>query len=98
MDADSNSQLSAVGIGRLTTLAERPLDGEGGQEGAPHMVLVSERRSEQGHEPVAGELRRRTPVAMHLGETRLEKCADEIAHSFGSQSFGQRCRVDDVAE
>ena len=62
------------------------------------MVFVSERRAEQGHEPVAGKLRRRTPIPAHLGEARVEKCVDEIAHPLGSEAFGERGGVDDVAK
>ena len=35
---------------------------------------------------------------MHLGEARLEKCADEVAHRLRPEAFGQRRRVYNVAE
>src|SRR5208282_64861 len=62
------------------------------------MVFLSEWRTEKRHEPVAGKLRRRPSIAMHLGEARFEKRADEIAHPLGPEAFGQRSGVYDVAE
>src|SRR5208282_1728492 len=62
------------------------------------MVFLSERRTEKGHEPVAGKLRRRSSIAVHLGKTGFEKRADEIAHRLGPEPFSQRNGVYDVAE
>jgi len=73
VDANSHRQLRPIGVGRLNAFAERPLYRQGCQEGAAHMVFVRERRPEQGHEPVAGELRRCTPVALHLAKARFEE-------------------------
>ena len=98
VDANPHRQVEALGIGGRAALVERPLYGKGRQQGAPHMVFVSERRPEQRHEPVAGKLRRRAAVAAHLGQARVEKCVDEVAHPLGSEALGQRGRVDDVAK
>ena len=98
VDANSHRQLRALGIGRRVAFGERPLYGKSCQQGTAHMVLVSERRSEQGHEPVAGKLRCSPPIATHLGEARFEKRANKIAHSLGSEAFSHWGRVDDVAE
>ena len=62
------------------------------------MVFLSERRPEQGHEPVAGELRRRAAVTVHLRQARLEKGMNEVAHPLVSEPLGEGGRVDDVAK
>jgi len=95
---DSHRQLRALGISCLAVFAKRPLYAERRQKPAADMVFVSERGPEQSNECIAGKLRRRTPVAAHLGKARFEKRVDKVAHPLESQAFGQRGRVDDVAE
>src|SRR5215831_12852240 len=49
------------------------------------VVFLSHRGAEQRHEAVAGEMRRRSAEASHLGKARRQKRA--VAHRFGSQLF-----------
>jgi len=72
--------------------------GDGRQQRALHMVFLSERRPEESHEPIPGELWRRAAITVHLRQARLEKGTDEVVHPLGSEPFGERGRVDDVAK
>ena len=62
------------------------------------MVFMGQRRAENRHETVAGELRHGPVVAPHLGDRDFEKAVDEIAHRLGAEPLGQGGRADDVAE
>jgi len=97
VDAYAYGQIQSRAGARLL-VAERLANGDGGQQSTPDMVLMGQRSAEKGEKPVAGELWRRAAIAMHLGEARLQKRADEVAHCFGSEARGQRRRVHDVAE
>jgi hypothetical protein len=74
------------------------LDRQGGEQCALNVVFLRHRGAKQRHEPVAGELRDRAAVAIHFGEAGGHKRGDEVAHSLGSEPFGQRRRADNVAK
>ena len=82
----------------LATLATHGLNGKGRQARTAQMVLMTEGRPEQGHEAVAGKLRRGTAIATHLGQARSEESVDQVAHPLRSEAFGEGGRVDDVAK
>ena len=98
VDAHAHKQVQSLASAPFTVAAERLPNGDCSQQSTPYMVLVRQRGPEKSQKPVAGKLRRRAAIAMHLGEARLQKCADEIAHRLGPEALGQRCRVHDVAE
>jgi hypothetical protein len=97
VDTDAHGQIQLV-VGTRLVVAERLANGDGGQQSPPYMILLRQRSAEKGEKPVTSELRRRTAIAMHLGEARLQKRADEVTHRLGSEALGQRRRVHDVAE
>ena len=49
----------------------------GGEHGPPGVVLVRDRRAEQGHEAVAEELVDRPLVAVDLGQGQLEEPVEQ---------------------
>src|SRR2546421_5886715 len=51
------------------------------------MVLVRDRRAEEGHEPVAQELVHGALEAVDLGEHQLERAVDERVHVLGIERF-----------
>jgi len=59
---------AAPAQGVLPITCERPLDAECGENRAPCVVLMGDRRAEQRHDPVAEELIDRPLVAMDLGQ------------------------------
>jgi hypothetical protein len=98
VDADAHLEFVELAAGHRAALVKSPLDRKGRQKGAANMVFVSKRRAEQRHEPVAGKLRCGAAEPTDLGEARVEKRADEIAHTLGPETFGKRRGVDDVAK
>jgi hypothetical protein len=62
------------------------------------VVLESQRRPEQRHEPVAKELIDRAFVAVDLGQRHLEEAIDEGVHRVRAKPIGQRRGVGHVTE
>ncbi len=93
MDADPNPQFAADSGVPIAGLAESPSNGEPREQGAPHMVLMGDRRAEQRHKAVAAELRCDTVEAVHFGQRYLDKFADEVVHRLGAETIGKRGRV-----
>jgi AAA ATPase-like protein len=79
-------------------LLERPGDAESSQRRPARVVLVRERRAEEGHEAVAEKLVDGALVAVDLGEGDLEEPVEEIVHRVGPQPLGQRGGADQIAE
>jgi hypothetical protein len=71
VDAHASGQIQSI-AGAGLAIAERLANGDGGQQSTPDIVLMGQRSAEQGEKPVAGKLRRRTAIAVHLGEARLQ--------------------------
>jgi len=53
------------------------------------MIFMRDRRAEQRHHPVAGELIYRAFEAVHAGGRDLEKILDETELLFGIEPFGE---------
>ena len=53
------------------------------------MIFMRDRRAEQRHHPVAGELIYRAFEAVHGGGRDLEKILDETEPLFGIEPFGE---------
>ena len=79
-------------------VVERPLDAEGGVDGAARMVLVGDRGPEERHDAVAEELVDRALVAVDLGEHEVEGPAHEPVDLLGVEALGQRGEAGDVHE
>ena len=58
--------------------------------GALGVVLVGERRAEEGHDAIAGELVDRTLVAVDLGHEDLETAVQDLVDLLRVQLLGQR--------
>jgi hypothetical protein len=69
--------------------AECPLDAKRGENRAPRMVLVSDGRAEERHDPVAEKLIDRSLVAMNLGQHRLEGSAHQTVNVLGVHALGE---------
>ena len=98
VDAHPHSHLRRGDLASAWLIAEYALDSDRSQQCTPDMVFLRDRRAEQRHEPVAGKLRRRAAVTMHLGKAFLKERADEVAHRLGPEALGHRGGADDVAE
>jgi hypothetical protein len=89
------------GLARLER--QRPVghgagNSEGGERGAPGMVLVGDGRAEERHEAVAQELVHRAFVAVHLRQGELEEAAQEVVHQVGAEALGEGGGAHEIAE
>ena len=77
----------------------RPVaDREGGPNRSFRVVLVRDRRAEEGHDRVTDELLDRTPAALELvAETNVVRGEDGL-HVLRVQRLGSRCEPDQVGE
>jgi hypothetical protein len=62
------------------------------------MVLVGDRRAEQGHDTVAEELVHGAFIAVHLGQHQLESPGHEAMNFFRVKPFGERGKARDIHE
>ena len=62
------------------------------------MVLQRDRRTEQRHDAIAGELVHRTAVALDHSSAPVEEIPHDLAQSLGIQDGGQIHRPHDVGE
>lgn len=79
-------------------VVEGPLDPQGREDRPSRVVLVGDRRPEEGHETVAQELVDSSLVTVHLPEGEIEELVQEVVHAVGSKALGQGRGVGDVAE
>jgi hypothetical protein len=92
-------EIPAVPLPKLgAMLVDQLLQAEGGERRPPGMVLVGDRRPEDGHEAVAQELVDRPLVAVDLGEGELEEAVEQQVHRLRPQPLGERRRPHEVAE
>jgi len=85
------AQLGAV-------LPQELLQAESREHGPPRVVLVGDRRSEQGHEAVPEELVDGPLIAVDLAQGQLKEPVQEEVHGLGPQPVGQGGRAHQVAE
>ncbi len=74
------------------------LDIEGGADGALRIVLVGDRRTEEGQHPVAEELGDRAVVAPDGCADDAVGAGDDLLPFFGVEALGDRGRADDIGE
>ncbi len=92
-------ELDAVALAQLGVLvADRLLETQGRQDGAAGVVLVRDRRAEQGHEAVAQELVDGPLVAVDRPQGELEEPVDQEMHDLRSEPLRQPSGPDHVAE
>jgi hypothetical protein len=77
---------------------ERPVNRDGGEDGAFRRVLVRHRGPEERHQAVAGERVHDALESVDLAERHLEVALDELAVLLGIELLGDRRRADEVAE
>jgi hypothetical protein len=74
------------------------LDLQSGQTGAQGVVLECHRRSEHGHDPVAGELVDRGAVPLYHRDGAIDQLGDDFAEPFGADHGRHAHRVHHVGE
>jgi hypothetical protein len=62
------------------------------------VVLVSDRGSEESHEPVTQELVDRPLIAVDFPQGQLEKLVEKEVHGLRADPLGEGRRTDEVAE
>ena len=67
-------------------------------DGADGMVLLSQRRAEERHHPVAGEGIEPAPVALHLPGDEGEAPVHDLVDDLRVEPFRQRGETDDIGE
>ena len=91
-----------VGRARCTTVTGRflkpLLDGQAAHQGAAHMVLVRQRRAEQGHETIAQELIDGAFDAMNFRHCQREQGIQDVVHLLGPRLPSQFGRIGHVAK
>ena len=88
----AGSSSSLYGAGRTAC------PGRSGTHGTDGVVLVRDRRAEDGHQAVAEELVKPAFVGVDLGEERLLHLLDDREDLLGVELFGQGREADDVRE
>ena len=79
-------------------LADRPLHDQRGPYRAFSVVLMGDRRAEQGDDGVAHDLVDPPAELGHHRHQPLEAAIDEVLHVFGVARLAQRREADDVGE
>ena len=92
VDADAHCKLS------LEELPETPLHGEARVQRALGMILERSRGTEDGHDPVPGELLDRSARALDLGGHRLVEAREARPHALGILVVRESRRADEVGE
>ena len=67
-------------------------------DGALRIVLVGDRRAEDGHDLVPDDLVDAASVRADVGRETVEAAVEEVLHVLGIAVLGQRCEADDVGE
>ena len=99
VDADAHAEIDAVRVGELLAQRlERALHAERSQHGAPRRVLERDRRAEDRHDAVAGELVHRALVAMDLVEQQREAAVHHRVQLLRTEALGDRRRIDQIGE
>ena len=98
VEAHPGRERLAVAVVREGLLLEPAPDPQGGQEGAPGMVLVRDGGPDQRHEAVPEELVDRPAVAVNLRQRQLEEAAQQLVHRLRADLLRERRRAHDVAE
>ena len=89
----------SVIVGRLHllgVLGEGPLDRETRADGPLRVVLVGDRRAEQGDQPVPGELRHGAVVALHLLRHEADDLIEEELRALRAETLSDRRRAGHV--
>ena len=99
MQADPRADLEAMALAHPLGLARhRLLDRERGIAGAHRVVLVGDRRPEQGHDAVAQHLVHDALVTVHRGHHGADRGIQDLASVLGVQGLDQGERTLDVGE
>ena len=100
VDADAQLELDAALGERHAALrrGERVADRQRGADRALGRVLVRDRRAEERHHAVAGELVDDALEAVDLAEAELDVLLEQLAVLLGVEPVGDRGRADEVAE
>ena len=98
VEAHADGELEAAALERARIGAELLLHAERGVARAPGMVLVRDRRPEQRHDAVTGELVDGAFEAMDLFGQDLEEAVEHPMPFLGVDLLGQQHRVDQVDE
>ena len=86
----------AVALQLALIVLEGTLDSERGAHSPLRMVLVRDRRAEERHDAVTGELVHRAFVPVHLGQHDLERARHQRVHVLGVESGRERGEPRDV--
>ena len=78
--------------------AERLLHAQRGPHGPLGVVLVGDRRTEQGDDGVADDLVDPAAEGVDVGHEPLEAVVDQVLHLLGVAGLGQRREADEVGE
>ncbi len=97
-NSDPDLQVEAALPIYLSVPRHGAADRKSGQQRAADMVFLGQRRAEQRHKAVAGELRRRASEAVHFGKRGIDERTNQLVHRLGTETLGQCGRIDDVAE
>jgi hypothetical protein len=93
VDGDATRPLDFCGV-----VLHRRLHGQGGVAGPDTMILIDDRRAEQGHNAVAHDLVHRALVAVHRIHHQREDRIEAVARFLGS-TVGEQCqRALDIGE
>jgi hypothetical protein len=98
VEAHADAEREPARRERARVVAERGHQVERGVAAAAGMVLVRDRRAEERHDAVAGELVDRALEAVDAGGQDLEEAVEDAMPLLGIDAFGQLHRVHDVGE
>ena len=99
VEADADVEPDAVaGAHALGKGTHGVADVEGGEAGSLGVILMRDRRAEQRHHAVAGELVDRALEPMHAVGRDPEKVFDDTEPSFGIEPLGEGHRAFDIGE
>ena len=99
VDPHADGQVDAVLLAESgALLVEAAADAQGRQDGATGVILVRDRRPEEGEEAVATEVVEGAAVPLNFAEGQLQELVKEGHEPLVAEPLGDADRVDDVAE